>query len=167
MEIINKNFIKLDKFFITQQIIISSENKDSKKLDFFTNLFTAIINYQHSNRTNIDYIYISINDLKNDNIFKITDLPISRQSIINATLFAILNGDLDKIQELKKYFFKQKTYKSEMPKLFNYVLEHSMDINEYMDKEKIRFIYKEKESKLEKGYIYSQDNQPKKLTLNR
>ncbi len=52
-----------------------------------------------------------------------------------------------------------------MSELFDYVLEHSIDINELTKEEKEKLIYKEKENKLEKGYVYSSINDSKRLVL--
>lgn len=93
-------------------------------------------------------------------------IPLTRNSIFNATLFAINENNLDVAEKLKEYFSKDKIYKEEMSDLFSYVLEHNIDMNEYFNGERQKLIYTDSDCKLEKGYIYLINKSEKRLILD-
>ena len=100
---------------------------------------------------------MSIKDLLDLNILDLNKIPITRNSLFSATLFAIYSGEVEVAQKLQKYFYKDKIYKEEIPDLFNYVLEHSIDMNEYFNGERKRLVYSNTNNKLEEEYIYTLD----------
>lgn len=127
------------------------------KLNFFQRLLNVILEYERLEKVKFDYIYMSIKDLLDLNILDLNKIPITRNSLFNATLFAIYSGEVEVAQKLRKYFYKDKIYKEEIPDLFNYVLEHSIDMNEYFNGERKRLVYSNTNNKLEEEYIYTLD----------
>lgn len=162
MELINNNFIKLSKFDILLEI---QNSENIVKLNFFQRLLHVILEYERVQKEFVDFVYISIKDLSSLNIFNLNQIPLTRNSIFNATLFAINENNLDVAQKLKEYFSKEKIYKEEMPELFSYVLEHNIDMNEYFSGERQKLIYSDSDCKLEKGYIYLINELEKRLIL--
>ena len=132
-----------------------TDEKNNDKIVFFQKLLETVIEYEKKRKVHINNIYISIDSLNNPWIFKISELPIKRQTLLNATLFAVYNGDMDIVKKMTSFFLENEMSTNELGGLVDYVLEHSMDMNEFIVGEKERIIYKEKESKLEKGYIFS------------
>lgn len=154
MELINNNFIKLSKI----DIFLEIQNQENiAKLNFFQRLLNVILEYERLEKVKFDYIYMSIKDLLDLNILDLNKIPITRNSLFNATLFAIYSGEVEVAQKLRKYFYKDKIYKEEIPDLFNYVLEHSIDMNEYFNGERKRLVYSNTNNKLEEEYIYTLD----------
>lgn len=155
MELINNNFIKLSKI----DIFLEIQNQENiAKLNFFQRLLNVILEYERLEKVKVDYIYISIKNLLDLNILDLNKIPITRNILFNATLFAIYSGEVEVAQKLRKYFYKDKIYKEEIPDLFNYVLEHSIDMNEYFNGERKRLVYSNTNNKLEEEYIYTLDN---------
>ena len=154
MELINNNFIKLSKI----DIFLEIQNQENiAKLNFFQRLLNVILEYERLEKVKFDYIYMSIKDLLDLNILDLNKIPITRNSLFNATLFAIYSGEVEVAQKLQKYFYKDNIYKEEIPDLFNYVLEHSIDMNEYFNGERKRLVYSNTNNKLEEEYIYTLD----------
>lgn len=154
MELINNNFIKLSKI----DIFLEIQNQENIAiLNFFQRLLNVILEYERLEKVKFDYIYMSIKDLLDLNILDLNKIPITRNNLFNATLFAIYSGEVEVAQKLRKYFYKDKIYKDEIPDLFNYVLEHSIDMNEYFNGERKRLVYSNTNNKLEEEYIYTLD----------
>lgn len=154
MELINNNFIKLSKI----DIFLEIQNQENiAKLNFFQRLLNVILEYERLEKVKFDYIYMSIKDLLDLNILDLNKILITRNSLFNATLFAIYSDEVEVAQKLRKYFYKDKIYEEEIPYLFNYVLEHSIDMNEYFNGERKRLVYSNTNNKLEEEYIYTLD----------
>ena len=154
MELINSRYIGLDKFSIFSEIVKATDEENNTKIAFFQKLLTTLLKYEKERKTHANAIYISMDSLCNPRLFPTPELPIKRQTLLNATLFAGYNGDIDTAQKLTSFFPRNEISPNELGELEDYVLEHSMDMNEYFVGEKERLIYNEKENKIEKGYIF-------------
>ena len=154
MELINNNFIKLSKI----DIFLEIQNQENiAKLNFFQRLLNVILEYERLEKVKFDYIYMSIKDLLDLNILDLNKIPITPNNLFKANLFSIYSGEVEVDQKIQKYFYKDKIYKEEIPDLFNYVLEHSIDMNEYFNGERKRLVYSNTNNKLEEEYIYTLD----------
>jgi len=152
LELVNKKFIKLDKFDIYGRLVKTTENIDN---EFISNLIRLFFDYEKENKCFIKEFYIHVNDTQFNEIIDINNIPIRRDGIRNAALFAFLTNNLDLAKKLEEFIHKKIVYPYELGNLLDYVLENSIDINEYYDGERKKIIYDEKSNKLEEGYIYS------------
>lgn len=152
MERINNNYIKVTKPDIFLQIAKESDSNNSSKLAYFEDLITTILEYEKENNDHIYDIFLPISDF---NEIDLLYIPIKRQTIINAYLFANMNNELALSIKLKGLIAKKELNLKELGNLEIYILNHSMDLNEYIDGEAIRTIYNSKENKLENGYIFN------------
>lgn len=168
MNLINKEYIKIDKLGIFSEILSASDKEDKEKLIFFQKLLHTVMDYKKENKHNTETIYIRISDLKEPEILKISEIPIERQTILNSILYATFNNDTDMIKKLiSKTIMKNEVLPNELGDTLDYVLAHSIDMNEYITGENERLIYSDKKNKLEKGYIYNlkENKNYKKLIL--
>lgn len=167
MKLVNHNFIQLDKMDIFHEFVKSPKLKvDSKKLEFFQKVFDTLSDYEREYRETINTLYISIDNLTDTTIIKVSALPIERQRLLNATLFAIYNKDFEIVSNLTSFFIKKEVLPSELGNVLDYVLDHSLDMNEYLEVEREKFIYFEDDNKIERGYLFTdKDRMVKKLEL--
>ena len=165
MELVNKQYIKLGEFSLFVEIANASIERNIEKLDFFGKLINTITKHEREKCAMIEDVYISISELCNPKIFDLTQIPISRQTILNASLIALYNDELEIAQKLSTFFSKNEVLANELGKLLDYVLEHSMSIDEYFMGENIQYVYNEREDKVEKRNIYSKPQDYKKREL--
>lgn len=153
MHLANKNYMKITggRYGIYMKLA-SSKGRTAK----FWQKMLSIVSEFDKNNYGKD-IYISLNDLIDPTIFDISKLKIERESILNASLIALYNDELDIAQKLS-FFFKKSSYtKEELGNLADYVLENSMSISEYLYGISESFIYKENKNMIELGYIFDDD----------
>lgn len=157
MYLVNKNYIKIDMLDIFSA---HANRKDEEMFKFFQKIQGLVFDNKNPNYLNGTYnkegIYISIKDLINQNMFDISKLKIERESIINASIIALYNDDLETAQKLSFYFEKSSYTKEELGELADYVLENSMSISEYLYGISECFIYNEKDNVIETGYIFDE-----------
>lgn len=157
MYLVNKNYIKIDTLDIFSAL---ANGKDKKMIKFFQKIQGLVFDNKNPNYRYGAYdregIYISIKDLINKNIFDISKLEIKSESIMNASMIALYNDDLETAQKLSFYFEKPSYAKEELGELADYVLENSMSISEYLYGISECFIYKEKKNVIETGYIFDE-----------
>lgn len=167
MNLINKEYIKIDHLDIFEETLKASDEENKEKLIFFQKLLHTITDYKKKNKHHIGIVYIKISELKNPKILNISEIPIERQTILNAILYATFNNDIDMIKRLiSKTIMKNEVLPSELEDtILDYILDHSIDMNEYLTDEKERLIYSDKSNQLEKGYIYRIKEKSKKLIL--
>lgn len=153
MHLVNEHYIKLEsKFTISTEIVKANDSNDKRKLEFFQKLLNVIFDNENENYNG--GIYISIDNLCEPSIFDLSKLQITRETICNASLIALYNGDLEIAQKLS-FFFERSSYtKEDLGYLSTYVLEHSMSINEYINEPKKEYIYHEDTGSIELGYIF-------------
>ena len=114
----------------------------------------VFFDYELEKKKHISYIYISTDNSYIKKFLEKSEIFISRQTVLNALIFATVNNDIDIVQKLSLIISKKEFLPSELGDLLEYVLTHSMDINEYFDGEKQRFIYNDTENRLEEGYVF-------------
>lgn len=166
MKLVNHKFIQLDKMDIFHEFVKLSDDNNSKKLEFFQKVFDTLSDYEKEYREMINTLYISIDNLTDTTLIKISDLPIERQRLLNATLFAIYNQDFEIVSKLTPFFIKKEVLPYELGNALDYVLDHSLDMNEYLEVERKKFIYFENDNKIERGYLFTdKDRMVKKLEL--
>lgn len=165
MKLANSQYIKLDKFSIFSELVKATDEKNNAKMMFFKKLLQTITKYEKERKQSIDTIYISLTDLRDSEIFKILELSIERQLLLNATIFAMYNGDIEIAKNLTSFFSEREVHTNELGELSSYVLEHSINMDEFIEGERERIIYNKKENKIENGYIFLMKNCSNKKTL--
>ena len=162
MEIINNEYIKVEKIDIMEQLVKAQDDEDINSFGFFKNLLDTILNYENANGF-LREVYCHKSEFPKN---LIETLPIKRQTMINAYLYAswvdfALKDELVYLLLENQITYNQlKAIKGE--DFTDFVLEHSMDMNEFFDGEKPRTIYIAEEKDLEKAYIYGENNQKTK-----
>ena len=156
MNLVNYEYLKLNRFLIFCEILDASDENDEKKQAFFQKIVRTIMDYEKTNRIHISDLYIKIADIENHKYFKTKEITIEREMILNAILFAAYNNDIEILKKLtiipiQKYELSQ----SELGESLDYILNHSIDLNEYISGEEERIVYNIKENKLEKTYIFN------------
>ena len=158
MYLVNKNYIKIDMLDIFSAL---ANEKNEEMIKFFQKIQGLVFDNKNPDYRNGSYhkegIYISIKDLINQNMFDISKLEIKRESIINASIIALYNDELETAQKLSFFFEKNSYTKQELGDLVDYVLENSMSILEYLYGISECFIYNEKKNNIETGYINEDD----------
>lgn len=153
MHLVSKHYIKLDgKFDIFTEIVKASDNGEKRKLEFFQKLLNII--FDNKNKNYDGGIYINIDSLFVPNIFDLDKLQVTRETICNASLIALYNNELDIAQKLSFFFEKDSYNKEELGYLSTYILEHSMNIEEYLQEPRKEYIYNEDKESIELGYIF-------------
>ena len=92
MKLLNRQYIKVDRFSIFMEMAKDMGiSKDKKRKMFFQKLHNVINEYQKNNKGITDEVYISVDELCAQNLFSINDIPIARAfdsiSFFNNALF--------------------------------------------------------------------------------
>ena len=158
MELINKEYVKIDKSDLFIEQVRASSYGDKFNLSFFQNLTRLIYDYEKGSHITIDELYIKTDCLWYKERTKTKHMPIFRQTIINAIIYAMNNNETDIALQLKKFTIDNKTFPSELENLLDYVLINGMDTHEYYNGERKKFIYNDIKNEIETGKIYSTNN---------
>lgn len=160
MNLVNHKYVILDRLSIFLEIVEASEQNDDNKLEFFQEMYRTIMEYEKANRICLSEFYIRIDDIENHEYFKTKEITIEREIILNAILFAAYNNDIEILKQLTSITInKYELSQDELGENLDYVLNHSMDINEYISGEEERFVYNIKENKIEKAYVFKEQQQ--------
>ena len=154
MERINKQYIKISRISIFSQQIIADEESNKLKKGYFEKITRVLLDYNKKERKFVKEIYIPVDSPTIKTLFNLSQIPITRESIVNATLQASLDNDFEKIKELQPFLLKSEILPSELGSLLEYVLENNISINEYLNGEWSKIIYNEEENKFEKKCIH-------------
>ena len=156
MELINNHYIKTDEFDIFVEIVKASESGNVYKQKYFQNLIKNILEYEKKSKNYISEIFLPKNDFTKEEILNV---PIKRQTILNAYVFASISGEITLSSEISKFLSKKEILSNELDNISDYILEHSINIDEYFDGESIRFIYNSQENRIKNGYIFNHEKQ--------
>ena len=152
MELVNKNYAKLNRDDIYSGYL-NGYQTDKEKYKYYQKVVAALSKYENRRRKDLPEIYVERKDLSEE-------IPIKRQTLINAYLYACLNGKMDIANKIKNYIVEKEVSLNELgEELSDYVLEHSININEYFDEEHLRPIYSNEEEKIKEGYIFNLEEQ--------
>ena len=137
MELVTRNYIKATKTDIFNMLIKYSYDK-ALECDL-KNILKLILDYEQANNYNsVCEFYINKSNKFFQRIIQIiynNNLPIKRQSIINASVYALYNNEIDIAKKLTKYFSYNEINPLYLNELKDYVLDHSLNINEYFNGE--------------------------------
>lgn len=157
MELINNEYIKLDRLDIFGGQIEAFEENNKQKSKYYSNLIALLFDYEEVQKKFLKSIYINKESSLVKKYINFDNIVITRQTIINALLLAMINDETDIALNLQPFLKKNKIFINDLGDLLNYVLEHSIDINEYFNGEQVKIIYNEQSNSFENGYIYNND----------
>ena len=164
MELVNKKYIKIDRFDIFGEQLKATEQNDKQKSIYFGKLIRSLLDYEKEEKKFIKSIYINNESNFVKKHVNFDEVIIKRQTIINAILLLMIKNETDIALKLKTFLHKDKIFISELGDMLHYVLDHNVDINEYFNGEQAKIIYNEQTNSFEKGYIYSNEELKKHLT---
>ena len=155
MEIINKEYVKIDKcdLFIEQVRASTEDNKFN--INFFQNLTRIIYDYEKKNHRSINELYIKTDSLCYKKLQKTIQFSIKRQTVINAIIFALLNNETNIALQLINHIKQDKIFPSQLDNLLDYVFINGMNTNDFFNGEKDKFIYNDTKNEIEIGKIYN------------
>lgn len=154
MELVNKKYVKMYKFDIFTEmgkVGATEEKQDEERVSFFQNLLNVVMEYERNTkpRTYVEEFYVSVDDLD------ISDAEITRDTIINALVYASITKDFHMVKEITPYLYC-KRYKVVVGNDdLDYILEHGMDADTFIDGEEEKLIYHPETESLEYGYIHN------------
>lgn len=134
MERINKNYVRLDKF----DLLCNSENDKSGVV---RDLLMCISEYEMSNNEYVGDFYMNVNGTYYSKLSSVYEFPIIRSSIINSFIYAGYKKDLNMLFQLNLFVCLDSVSLDKLGNLSNYVLEHSIDFNEYLDGENEKLVF--------------------------
>ena len=152
MELANKNYVKMYKFDIFHEMVkagATEKEQDDKKVEFFQNLLSVVMNYEKETRQHIEEFYIPVDDID------IKDTEVTRELIINALVYASITKDFKMVKEITPYLHAKRYKLSIGNKIMDYILEHGMTTEEFIDGESEKLIYNNQSGTLEYGYIHN------------
>ena len=152
MELVNKEFAKLDKVDL---LCIASE-KSSKSVAI-NNLLNFLVQYEKTSDDYVGEFYISTSGSYYGELNAISKATISRKSLLNSFLYAGYNLDWGVMLKLQPFISKKQVFSEELGALSDYVMDHSMDFNEFCDGQQEKLIFDEIDNSFKKGLIYKSD----------
>ena len=154
MELVNKKYVKMHKFDIFTEMVkvgATEEKQDEERVSFFQKMLNVVMDYERNTkpRTYVEEFYVSVDDLD------ISDADVTRQTIINALVYASITKDFHMVKEITPYLYC-KRYKVVVGNdVLDYILEHGMDTDTFIDGEEEKLIYHPETESLEYGYIHN------------
>ena len=153
MELVNKKYVKMNKSDIFLQLVragATEEVQNIEKVNFFQNLLNVVMDYERSGKYRI---YLSDFYLKIDDV-DIKDTEITRDTIVNALVYASITSDYSMVEKIKPYLYKKSYVVSIGNDILDYILEHGIGIDELIDGENEKLIFNSNTNSLEPGFIF-------------
>ena len=152
MELVNKKYVKMHKFDIFTEMVkvgATEEKQDEERVSFFQKMLNVVMEYERNTkpRTYVEEFYVSVDDLD------ISDAEITRDIIINALVYASITKDFHMVKEITPYLYCKRYKVVEGNDDLDYILEHGMDTDTFIDGEEEKLIYHPETESLEYGYI--------------
>ena len=152
MELVNKNYVKMYKFNIFLEMVkagATEQEQDDEKVEYFRNLLRTVMTYEKDTRQHIEDFYIPVKDID------IKDTEVTREIIINALVYASITKDFKMVKEITPYLYAKRYKISAGNEILDYILEHGMTPEEFIDGESEKLIYNSQTETLEYGYIHN------------
>ena len=156
MELVNKEFAKVDKvdlFYLTTD--------DSSK-GVADKLLKDVLQYEKENNTYVGEFYLSTDGLYYHDLNNVNKFMVSRKSLLNALNYAGYTLAWDVILKLQPFISKKQVFLEELGNLSDFVMDHSMDFNEFCDGQEKKLIFDENSNSFKNDFIYKTDD--KKLS---
>ena len=159
MELVNKEFAKVDKvdlFYLTSDDsskgVADKLLKDVEGKGILTN----------KGNTYVGDFYISTDGLYYHDLNNVDKFMVSRKSLLNALNYAGYTLAWDIILKLQPFISKKQVFLEELGNLSDFVMDHSMDFNEFCDGQEKKLIFDENSNSFKNDFIYKTDD--KKLS---
>ena len=152
MELVNKNYVKMYKFHIFHEMVkagATEKEQDDKKVEYLQNLLSTVMTYEKETHHHIEDFYIPVKDID------IKDAEVTREIIINALVYASITKDFKMVKEITPYLYAKRYTISVGNETLDYILEHGMTPEEFIDGESEKLIYNSQTGTLEYGYIHN------------
>ncbi len=154
MELVNKKYVRMHKFDIFTEMVKSGateKEQDEERVSFFQNLLNVVMDYERNTkpRTYVEEFYVSVDDLD------ISDAEITRDTIVNALVYANITNDHIVAKQIVPYLYGKKYKYDEENAVLNYVLNHGIAPDEFIDGESEKLIFNRDLNCLEYGYIHN------------
>jgi hypothetical protein len=153
MELVNKVFAKVDKFDLLY--IMANQSIESSAIE---KLITIINDYERLNKSDVGEFYLNTSGLCFHELNNISEFMVSRKVLLNAFTYAGYNCDFDVLFNLKPFVFKKQVSIKELGSLFDYVMEHSMNFDEFCDGQKKKLIFDDSDDSFRYDFIYEDNN---------
>ena len=153
MELVNKVFAKVDKFDLLY--IMANQSIESSAIE---KLITIINDYERLNKSYVGEFYLNTSGLFFHELNNISEFMVSRKVLLNAFTYAGYNCDLDVLFNLKPFVFKKQVSIKELGSLFDYVMEHSMNFDEFCDGQEQKLIFDDSDDSFRYDFIYEDNN---------
>jgi hypothetical protein len=157
MERVNKEYVMVNKIDL-----LCSLNDEIENVGVIKNILSIINNYEKDNNDYVSNFYLGVNSSYYKKLAKVFSFPIKRNSLLNAFIYAGHTKNLQMIFNLNSFLSLSEVSIDELGNLSDYVLEHSVDFNEYVDGQEKKLILDEKIGFYE-DYIYDTLGRQKKL----
>lgn len=168
MELVNKNYVRLDTFEVGGEYLDALENGEEKKAKYFQKLSSAKAKYESENRTYIGNIFIRIDDESFANLrFNVMEIPIKRVTLVNAFFIASYCFNIEMQTKLAGLLSQDYVLPKELDEeVLEYILNNSMDIYDFLnDRNREYFVYRNGEE-LTKGTVFKRTNLDTPHNLN-
>lgn len=152
MELVNKNYVKMYKFDIFHEMVkagATEKEQDDKKVEFFQNLLSVVMGYEKENHRHMEEFYVPVKDID------IKDADITREIIINALVYASITKDFKIVKEITPYLYAKRYKLCVGNEILDYILEHGMTPDEFIDGESEKLIFNSETNSLEYGYVHN------------
>ena len=148
MERINKKYVMIDKIDL-----LCNLNDECQNVEVIKNILSCISNYERDTKDYVGDFYLSVDSSCYGELSKVFNFPIKRNSLLNAFIYAGHTKNLQMIFNLSSYLSRSAIFIDELGNLSDYVLEHSINFNEYIDGQEKKLIFDETKGFYE-DYIY-------------
>ena len=156
MELVNKDFAKVDKVDL---LYLTTDDSSKGVAD---KLLKDVLQYEKENNTYVGEFYLSTDGLYYHDLNNVNKFMVSRKSLLNALNYAGYTLAWDVILKLQPFISKKQVFLEELGNLSDFVMDHSMDFNEFCDGQEEKLIFDENSNSFKNDFIYKTDD--KKLS---
>lgn len=156
MELVNKEFAKVDKVDL---FYLATDDSSKGVAD---KLLKDVLQYEKENNTYVGEFYLSTDGLYYHDLNNVNKFMVSRKSLLNALNYAGYTLAWDVILKLQPFISKKQVFLEELGNLSDFVMDHSMDFNEFCDGQEEKLIFDENSNSFKNDFIYKTDD--KKLS---
>lgn len=150
MERVNREYIMINKIDL-----LCSLNGGYQDVDVIKNMLSCIFDYEKDTGDYVSNFYLNINSPYYIELSKMFSFPIKRNSLLNAFIYAGYTKNLQMIFNLNSFLSHSEVSIDELGNLSDYVLDYSIDFNEYIDGQNKRLVFHERKGFYE-DYIYDE-----------
>ena len=156
MELVNNDFAKVDKVDL---LYLTTDDSSKGVAD---KLLKDVLQYEKENNTYVGEFYLSTDGLYYHDLNNVNKFMVSRKSLLNALNYAGYTLAWDVILKLQPFISKKQVFLEELGNLSYFVMDHSMDFNEFCDGQEEKLIFDENSNSFKNDFIYKTDD--KKLS---